>query len=314
MESAQRSSDIAEGVASRLAEDLVHAHKAHELFRATAIEPAESLGVLAVRCVRFALGWSFTLLMATLCLAGSIVGLRRLAYTGLGRPWAQGLLRMSGMHVSVEHPERLAGPALFMSNHHSFIDVIFVVTLLPRTSRFVVRKELRDIPLWGWAAGDGLIALDRSKPGTALDHLKTGMAELPEGWSLSIYPEGTRTKDGRLSPLRKGVFHIALQSRLPIVPIGSWGAAGIIPLGTILPRSGPIETTVGEPISTEHWRAEDIDEHMAELRAALAAVTDASRRRYEERYGVCEPKRRVGSALHELVGLRPRPAAPARRN
>ena len=280
---------------------------AEEPFVVTPAEEAERAGVLAVRWARFFLGWGFTLFMASLCLVISLAGFRRFAYVTLGQRWARQILRMCGIRVNVVHPERLAGPAMFMSNHHSFIDVIFVVTLLPPTSRFVVRKELREIPFWGWAAGDGLVALDRSTRGAALESLKQGMADLPEGWSLSIYPEGTRTKDGRLGPLRKGIFHVALQSRLPIVPVGSWGAAGIIPLGTVLPRSGPIETTVGEPIPTADWKPEEIDARMEELRLALVEVTQESRRRYEARYGVCEPKRRVGSMLDELRGTRPRP-------
>jgi 1-acyl-sn-glycerol-3-phosphate acyltransferase len=149
----------------------------------------------------------------------------------------------------------------------------------------VVKQELSRVPFFGWGAGVGVVWVKREDRAAATASLATSLDDLPADWSMFIFPEGTRSKDGRLGPFKKGVVHMALQSRRPVVPIGTYGSGGIVPPGGWLIRSGPIELTVGAPIDTSGWSLEHLDEHLAQLRAAIVELQAQSRARYEAKYG-----------------------------
>ena len=195
-------------------------------------------------------------------------------------PWARGTLWLGGIHLDVEGRENLAGPAVFVSNHQSMIETVFLPALLPRTVKFVAKKELEHIPLWGWAfASGGAIMIDRKDPQGAVHSIREGVKTLPAGWSVAVFPEGTRSADGSLRQFKKGAFHIAMAAHLPIVPIGIAGARDVMPKYGRLLRPGAVYVTVGRPIPTDTWTLDTLDEHIAEVRSAVAAGMERSTRR-----------------------------------
>jgi 1-acyl-sn-glycerol-3-phosphate acyltransferase len=233
--------------------------------------------------VRFLAAWIFTLFISvTACVLTVTIGPSRM-WTTICKPWARGSLWLLGVKLNVEGLDNLKGPALFIANHQSLIDVVFMPALLPRTVRFVAKKELLLIPFWGWAfAAGGAVLVDRKNPRAAISNIRAGLKRLPKGWSLVVFPEGTRTKDGSIRPFKKGAFHMAVETGLPIVPVGMDGARDIVPPDGWLVRGGEVRVVVGKPIDTTGWSNGTLEQHMAEGREAVQACVDRAIARRRE--------------------------------
>ena len=230
--------------------------------------------------VRFTAGWLFTLMMSAMsCALIFFLGPARM-WLVMARPWARGAICLVGVKLKIDGAENLTGPAVFVSNHQSLIDVVFLPAILPRKVRWVAKKELLRIPLWGWAFGaGGAVLIDRKNPRAAILNIREGLKRLPKGWSVVVFPEGTRSLDGTLKPFKKGAFHIALETGMPMVPIGMDGAHDIVPLGASLVRAGEVRVTVGKPIPTDTWTEATLDQHIAQVRDTVQACVDAAARR-----------------------------------
>lgn len=235
---------------------------------------------LFLATVRFALAWLFTLVVGTLVLVLCLpLGAAR-TWTLLARRWARGVLWLSGVELNVEGAEHLDGPAVFIVNHQSLIDAVYVPALLPSTTRYVVKRELGRVPFFGWGLrATGNIMIDRRKTRSAIQAIQEGLLHLPRGWSVVVFPEGTRSKTGGLQPFKKGAFQIALELRLPIVPLGAAGQRDIVPSGKVVIRPGAVYVTVGAPLSSEGWTHDTLPEHMAEAHAAVERCMERSERR-----------------------------------
>lgn len=190
-------------------------------------------------------------------------GLSRRAFFRLSAWWVRQQLALSGIRWSVEGWEALPEdirsgrqPVVFMPNHGSLLDPPFVLTALPLHPVFIAKKEIRLIPLVGWAvACAGMIYIDRGSRERAVASLKQAAQEVRSGKSVVIFPEGTRTRDGALLPFKKGGFHLAADAGVPIVPVGIQGAFEVLPKGTFLLNPGRIRVKVGEPVALEDREA-----------------------------------------------------------
>lgn len=182
------------------------------------------------------------------------------------------------------HVQRLAtldpGRAyVFMSNHMSQYDVLAVVAALEEFQlRWVAKKELTRIPVFGWALKhSGHIIIDRSSHEQAIASLRAARTKMEDGISVMIFPEGTRGAAGRpLLPFKKGGFMLALETGFPIVPLAIRGSGRILPRGSLLPASGDIEVVVGPPIPVTGL---DRDELMRRVRDFLSSYVDDTRAR-----------------------------------
>ena len=239
---------------------------------------------------RYFMGWVHTVWTSSICVGIMLLGypfpryrdrVAQFSWALMGRYWATGSLFWTGLKPRIKGKENLVGPAIFVSNHQSLIDVIVLPAIVPRTTRWVAKEELAKIPFWGWALGTSAIFVDRRNPERARETINVALNKGPHQWSIVIFPEGTRPPAHQSEMLRfkKGVFHIALQSRLPIVPIGMEGARELTPKGASLVRPGIIDVTVGRPIRTDHWRADELEQRLAEIRSAVQKCVDESRRR-----------------------------------
>ena len=235
---------------------------------------------------RYLVAWVYTLVISVCsCLLCILIGPSRM-WTLMARPWGRGTLFLLGVKLQIEGAENLRGPAVFVSNHQSLIDVVFMPAILPKTVRFVAKRELLLIPFWGWAfAAGGAVLIDRSRPRQAIEAMRRGLRRLPQGWSLIVFPEGTRSKDGQLRQFKKGAFHLAVETRMPVVPVGMEGARDIVPPDGWLVHGGTVQVTVGQPISTAAWSFDSIDAHVAEGRAAVQACVDLCRARRRDLKG-----------------------------
>jgi len=193
------------------------------------------------------------------------------------RWWGWTVSKCMGITASVIGAEKIVpGQSYIITpNHQGYADVLALVTRLPVRFRWVIKKELLKVPLFGPALGrTGAISLDRSNRTQSVQRLRGGAEKLKGGWSVLIYPEGTRTPDGQLLPFKKGAFMMAVQTGLPILPVTSNGAHKILPKNTIVFRSGHITVTIGDPISTEGMTESDVPELMEKTRQAVAKNLD----------------------------------------
>lgn len=161
-------------------------------------------------------------------------------------------------------------PYVFMSNHVSHIDSPALALSIPHPLHWVFKKELSRIPVFGWVLLSlGQIMVDRSDASQARGAMASAASGLSGNNSVLIYPEGTRSKDGKLQPLKKGGFHIAVQAGLPIVPVRVSGSREIVPSGSLSVRPGHVVVELFDPIPTAGKTEADIPELIGRVREAL---------------------------------------------
>jgi 1-acyl-sn-glycerol-3-phosphate acyltransferase len=200
-----------------------------------------------------------TLIVATI--VGAVLALLCGPFTRTGDPvlwlarrWARVLLWAAGVKVIVKmecqlDPHR---PYVFAANHLSSVDIFALFVALPMNIRFVAKKQLGQIPLFGWAMAAGrFIFIDRKNPIAARRSIDRAAARIRDGSSVAIFPEGTRSRDGLLGPFKKGGFHLAHQAGVPVVPVAIQGAGEVMPPGSVLVRPGRVTIIVGEPVETK---------------------------------------------------------------
>jgi 1-acyl-sn-glycerol-3-phosphate acyltransferase len=167
--------------------------------------------------------------------------------------WAFINLLAFGVHVRARRlaPVDPGAAAVYMSNHRSQLDPLAVVAAVPEVQlRWVAKKELAGIPVFGWALRRaGNIIIDRSDHAQAVASLRAARSQTDAGISVIIFPEGTRApRDDVILPFKKGGFMLAIELGLPIVPVAVLGSRTLLPKGSWHVRGGTIDVVVGAPI------------------------------------------------------------------
>ena len=177
-----------------------------------------------------------------------------LKYVLLG-PWLRLLFRPQV--EGLEHVPR-RGAAILASNHLSFCDSIFLPLVVPRRVTFVAKQEYFTEKGFKGAlkriffTGTGTIPVDRSGGQAARAAIDTGLRVLRSGGLFGIYPEGTRSPDGRLYRGKTGVARLALESGVPVVPVAMLNADEIQPIGAVVPKIRRVRIRFGPPLSIAH--------------------------------------------------------------
>lgn len=179
------------------------------------------------------------------------------------RPWVVGL----------EHVPK-QGPVILASNHLSFIDSIFLPLVVDRPVVFLAKSEyFTGKGLKGWATrlffqAANQLPIDRSGGKASEASLNTGLRVLGEGSILGIYPEGTRSPDGKLYRGRTGVARMVLEAGVPVVPVAMIGTAEVMPIGTRVPKVRRVGIVFGEALDFSRFEGMEGD------RFVLRSVTD----------------------------------------
>lgn len=226
-------------------------------------------------------GTVMTAFFASGVVAGGWLGGSRAACAcaRLPRLWAKLVLRCAGVRLQVSDPNEVdwSKPAVLVANHQSWFDVFALITAIPGSIRFVAKKELGQIPIFGRAwRGCGHISLDRSDRRQAIESLNRAAERIHEdSLVVTVFPEGTRSPDGRLYPFKKGAFVLAIRTGVPIVPVGIAGSGAVMPKGSFRVRSGEIRLCVGSPIEVTGRGHADRDGLLLESRRAVATLAEA---------------------------------------
>ena len=194
------------------------------------------------------------------------------------RLWAKGILKVSGVTVTVHGAEKLnpEQPYIFISNHQSAYDILAHVVSIPGTMRFIAKQELFRIPVFAQAMRTvGMIPIDRGNSEKARESLNKAIKILQSGVSVIIYPEGTRSQTGEIKPFKKGGFILALKSGLPIVPTVITGSVNILKKKSFHVNRGSIHVYFLDPV--------DVTEYSFETRNKLVKkVRDMIVQKYKE--------------------------------
>jgi len=202
--------------------------------------------------------------------------------------WSWLVTKAMGVSFSLHGADKVQPGTSYIvtPNHQGDADVLALQLTLPVRFLWVLKKELLKIPFFGWALGrGGAIALDRSKRRAALKKLMQESHKLSGGWSLLIYPEGTRSPDGSLLPFKKGAFILAVETGVPILPVTINGAYKILPKKSLDLRPGHMTVTLGDPIPTEGLTGQDVPALIEKTREAVSKSLDPA-------YDPFDPKHR----------------------
>ncbi|NDY41680.1 1-acyl-sn-glycerol-3-phosphate acyltransferase [Dissulfurirhabdus thermomarina] len=195
---------------------------------------------------------SLTAVLAPVAIAMSLVTRSGDAAHRLGRRWSRWLLAAAGVEVEVtgrEHLAGLPGGLVIAANHASQLDILALFVALPIQFRFVAKKELFHLPLLGPAMRfTGYIPIDRSGGRSAVESLNRAAEVVRSGVAVLIFPEGTRSPDGRLRPFKPGGVLLARKAGTPVLPVAISGSHRCLPRGSILVRPGRIRVRLLPPV------------------------------------------------------------------
>lgn len=180
-------------------------------------------------------------------------------------------VKLAGIQLEVRGGDRIPGSraVVFMANHQSNCDPPAVIGLLPPVL-ILVKEEFFRVPILGRAMRQrGFIAVDRKQREKSIRAMDRAAEALRAGRSFLVFPEGTRSPDGRLLPFKKGVFIMALKAAVPIVPVSISGTAKIMPKGRARVTPGRVSITFHEPIATAGRSFADIAKLQAATRQSI---------------------------------------------
>lgn len=220
--------------------------------------------------------------VAFLALFILIVGLPVIAYSLLtntndvlyrwGR-WGIGAsMRLAGVRVRVEGVENIPeGVCIFAANHVSNLDPPAALIGVPRRISFLAKQEIFKVPVVRTALRLGkIIPVDRADRAEAVASIDKAVAVMREGISFFVFPEGTRSKDGRMKPFKKGTFVMAIQASVPVVPVSILGSRERMRKGTLGTVPGEILLRFSAPIATASYTVDQRDELLARVQSAVA--------------------------------------------
>ena len=192
--------------------------------------------------------------------------------------WARMLLWLTSTRVNVIGRENVLmnRPQIFMANHQSDFDILIVLAHIPGQFRWIAKKELFKIPVFGKAMRNaGYIEIDRQNHEKALKSLDEAAEKIREGKSVVTFPEGTRSLDGKIRPFKQGMFHLAIRSGVPIVPISIIGASEIMPKRTLKVRPGRIAMVIDRPVDVSGYTLETRGELIERIRDIIVGNVES---------------------------------------
>jgi len=197
------------------------------------------------------------------------------------RIWAKTFLFVTGTRVAVEGAERIdpKGSYVFTGNHSSNLDIPVIMGKLPVSIRFLAKKELFKIPVLGGAMrAIHMVETDRRLGPTAHRAINEQVATVvSEGFSLMIFPEGTRSENGEMLAFKKGAFRIAVENAIPVVPVTIAGALEAWKPHAKLIFGGKVKLIIHDPIPTLELSAADLNDLRDRARSTVAEALDRER-------------------------------------
>lgn len=219
-----------------------------------------------------------TLVFGVLVVVVSFLDPSGRAWLALARVWNRIVMAIYDIRFEVRGEDKIprGQPLVVMSNHQSMLDIPVMFATVPFHFRFVSKKEIVRIPVFGWAVwASGQIMIDRKKRARAVVSLRKAAERVRAGASVVIFPEGTRSRDGTLRSFKSGGIHLAIDAQVPILPMTISGSHHVSEKGsTRIRRGSTIVVTFGTPIPTAGLDASGSSTLKKRVREAILAGYD----------------------------------------
>ena len=232
----------------------------------------------------------YTVVLGFISISSSLIDRSGNTAHWCARTWSWLILATTGVRVRVRGLDRVPpdGPYVFVSNHQSIYDIPILFATLPFQLRIIAKASLGFFPVLGWHLRfTGHLLVDRARTGAAtLTQLSSLMKR---GHSLVVFPEGTRSRDGRVGRFKGGVFLMAVQAGLPVVPVAVSGSRHVMLKGRLMTCPGDVDVAVHEPIATRGMTRYDARALAGRTREIVAGMVSSS-------------ETPVATAQHEVPG------------
>lgn len=186
--------------------------------------------------------------------------------------WSKILLFICNTKVEVIGRDNLKTdrPYVLMANHQSDFDILITLAHLPGQFRWLAKKELFNIPVFGAAMKSaGYISIDRQNREKAMQSLDEAALRIRNGKSVMTFPEGTRSRDGEIKAFKQGTFYLAIKSGVPILPITIIGSGQIMPKRSLRVRPGKVKLIIDKPIDVREYSIENRQELIENTRNTI---------------------------------------------
>ena len=190
----------------------------------------------------------------------------------IARFWGKSILFVSRVKMSVKGLSNIdpSAPYIYMPNHQSNFDIPVLLGRLTVQFRWLAKVELFKIPIFGRAMRKaGYISIDRNNRKSAIKSLNVAANKIKNGVSVLIFPEGTRSRDGKIRPFKKGGFVMAIESGVPIVPVVITGTRSIMTKGKFRVNAGHVSMVIHKPIDTSAYTRETKEALMESVRRVI---------------------------------------------
>ena len=199
--------------------------------------------------------------------------------------WGKWIVRAAGIDAVADGMEKLDPNRryILVANHHSYLDIPCLLATIPLSVRFMAKRSLFQIPIFGWGLqAAGFIPIDRKDRSKAKASFDLAVSRIKRGNSIVIFPEEGRSKYKWMRPFQRGAFLLAIKSDLPIVPIALIGAYDVLPVGAVKIRPGRVVVRVGEPFETRELSIRAKKEVMDRTRLAVGTMLYGSEEAFRE--------------------------------
>ena len=221
--------------------------------------------------------WAYTLILGTASLICSLFDRNGRIQHKFARLWSwlvmQTILspvKVTGMGANKINDSK---PRVYAVTHASALDIPILYVHLPFQFRIVFKSELLAYPFVGWhLKRSGQVCINQQNPAASIGAVKSALRSLRSGMPLVIFPEGGRTRDGKIQPFLPGAFFLAIKAQADIVPIALVDTFDLLPMNTYHIKCQPLEMRVGEPVSTVGLTLRDMDSVSAKVKAAIEAL------------------------------------------
>ncbi|MCP4676879.1 MAG: 1-acyl-sn-glycerol-3-phosphate acyltransferase [Deltaproteobacteria bacterium] len=201
-----------------------------------------------------------------------------------GELWSKQALWIASLRVTVKGLENIDPQKTYIicANHLSLIDIPLLFAVLPFRVRFLAKRGLFYIPIFGWSLYiAGFIPVDRGITSKARRSIERGARRIKRGPSLIVFPEGTRSSIDGVNRFKSGAFTMAIRSSVPVLPVAIRGTFDVVPKTSLKVVPGPVNVIIGEPISTDMLKMKDKESLRKETQSAVEAMFESNEPRAE---------------------------------
>lgn len=218
----------------------------------------------------------YTLFLATVAVLGLFVEPTGRLYMWIaGNLWGRVVLAIGGIQLVVKGGEHLDSkqPYVICANHASQMDIPAIFGGLSIPVRFMAKKSLFFIPIFGWSMWLArFIPVNRGSSRKARASIRNAAKKVKNGPSVLVFPEGTRSPDGQIKKFKSGAFVLAVQAEVPILPVAIRGSFDVLPKDSVRPKRGVIEFVIGKPIATDGVAISEKDKLRQQTREVISQM------------------------------------------